>query len=80
MAYLTGAVIGVVWLWFWLQGNWFAALIAAGVLAFFWFTLPSPGLHPVWWMTVICFAGPWVPVFINAARVEQKNALRLGVR
>lgn len=62
MVYLFGGLVGVVWLWFWLRGHWFAALLAALVLGSALVVLPSPGNHPVWWMTLVCLLGPWVPM------------------
>jgi len=57
-------IVGLVWLYFWLRGNWFAALVPALALALMWWVVPERGRgsYPEWWVTLICLAGPWVPM------------------
>lgn len=74
MSFSVAVIATIIWLWLWVNGNPFAALLAALVLAFFWFTLPTPGMHPVWWMTAICFAAPWAPFGIRAYFLENSRA------
>ena len=63
MAYLIGVLFGIVWLWFWLRGNWFAALVGALPLALAWFVLSQdpPGHVPAW-VALVCLIVPWVPM------------------
>lgn len=75
LAYVFGALFGLVWLWFWIKGHWFAALIAALALGAAWFVLPEWHAYPVWWMTLICFVAPWVPMMARPALRRVSNDL-----
>lgn len=67
MAYLVGGLIGLGGLYWWIRGYWFPALVLAIVLATALVALPSPGMQPAWWMTLICLIGPWLPMLGWAA-------------
>jgi hypothetical protein len=79
MLYLTVGLAGLVWLYFWLTGNWFAAVVAALVLGGFWFMIPPAGFYPAWWATALCFAGPWIPLVIRYAWADYTQS-RLSLR
>lgn len=61
MAYIIGAALGSVWLWFWLRGNWFAAVIAFIALGWYPFIIDYSWIV-AWRVVATCFLLPWVPV------------------
>ncbi len=65
MVYPAGIVLGVVWLWFWLRGNWFAALLAA--LALGWFPLVDVQWRNEWQLCLACLVVPWLPMMLIPA-------------
>lgn len=59
MAYMIGGLAGIVWLWFWIRGNWFAALLAA--LALGWVPLFDHDAKD-WALWLVCLVAPWAPI------------------
>lgn len=65
MPYVAGGLVAIVWLWFWLRGHWFAALI--GALALGWFPLIDDKRSTEWALCLACLVVPWVPMMAWAA-------------
>lgn len=65
MAYIAGGLVGIVWLWFWIRGHWFAATLAA--LALGWFPLVDVQWRNEWQLCLACLAVPWLPMLILPA-------------
>lgn len=61
MVYVIGACIGIVWLWFWIRGRWFAALVVAIPFALMAFAC-GPGEE---WKPPLYIALPWAPLLIR---------------
>lgn len=57
MQYLAGGLLGVIWLYFWLRGHWFAAVLGMVPGA----ALLAVADHMTAWPFVFLF-GAWVPV------------------
>lgn len=72
MAYVVGGLAGILWLWFWIRGNWFAALLAA--LALGWFPLVDDQWRNEWQLCLAFIVVPWVPMLaIPAIRRLSKD-------
>jgi UDP-N-acetylmuramyl pentapeptide phosphotransferase/UDP-N-acetylglucosamine-1-phosphate transferase len=64
MAYIVGGIAGIVWFWFWIRGNWFAALLAA--VGTGWIPLIDDKWRNEWQLCLAVLVVPWVPIFVYA--------------
>jgi hypothetical protein len=81
-------VAGVVWLYFWLRGNWFAGFLAMPIGACIFLTLRAWSVPPgapftAWhWLGLLACAGtiPGLPILIKSGLAEDRARKNMNVR
>lgn len=67
-------LVGIIWLWFWIKGHWFAALLAALVCGLF--PLVDVQWRNEWQLCLACLVVPWIPMAAIAAFNRLKNDVK----